>query len=447
MKPGITSLRPLVPKHSPTAGSTDLSANISIFYRKNYDPYFTLLGHACSDMNQGALPAILTYLYYHGTLTSLECIAWFVFASNMVSSVIQPLVGAVSDRRPRPWLMAAGILLAAAGTSAMGFCTNQTSMMICCVASGIGIAVFHPAGGKVSHSVADRGKLGKSLSIFYVGGNIGFAVGPVLVTAAMSFWGIRGTLIMLLPALLVAAALLYMDPKFTHAISREKRRMLHDASQGSGQKERVGAFMILTGAIFFRATIFFAFITFIPVFWVKILHESVETGSTVLSITAVVGAISTLYGGRLTDRIGSTRTFRLVLTIVFPLLAAFCLVDSHLMGLLIIVPLSFFLYSSSAPMMAMGQNFLCKHTGLASGVTVGLAVSFGGISSPVLGWIGDQYGLHATFWTLTFCALCAMLISYVIPIAEKPGQTGSSAAEATPGSESTETGSRDLPGR
>ncbi|MBQ8707092.1 MAG: MFS transporter [Succinivibrionaceae bacterium] len=397
-----------------------MSTHTSIFYRKNYDPYFLLLGHTCCDMNQGALPAILAFLYYHNVLTSLESIAWFVFAANMISAVVQPLVGYASDRYPRPWLMTAGILTASVSTAAIGFIHDHSLLMLCCLVNGIGIAVFHPAGGKTAHAVVPSDHLGRGLSLFYVGGNLGFAIGPILVTIAMTMVGTEGTAVLLIPGILITGALMYMNAKFVHAISREKRQTNQRKMQGTAEKERVGAFCVLTVAIFFRATIFFAINTFIPIFWVKILGKTVQEGNAILSIIAVMGAIATLCGGILADRIGVNKVFSYALTAISPLLIAFCCIQNEVVNILLIVPTAFFLYATSAPMMAIGQRFLCNHTGLASGITVGLAVSFGGITAPLLGRIGDLYGLIATFGVIASCACCAMVVSYLIPQAAAP---------------------------
>ena len=395
-----------------------MKSSTSIFYRKNYDPYFLLAAHTCCDMNQGALPAILAFLYYHGILTTFESIAWFVFASNLVSSVVQPLTGYLSDRRPRPWLMILGIVSAAVSTAFIGFTDNHTIMMLCCLINGIGIAIFHPAGGKTTHAVVSGSHLGRGLSLFYVGGNLGFAAGPVLVTLSMTFFGPKGTLIMIVPAILITLILAYMNTKFVHALRKEKRKIARARESGQSRRERPGAFSVLTVAIFFRATMFFALNTFIPLYWVKILGQTVETGNTVLSIIALMGAIATLCGGFMADRIGLNKMFSYALTAMTPLLIAFCSVQNMYVNLALIIPTAFFLYSTSAPMMAIGQRFLCNHTGLASGITVGLAVSFGGITAPVLGWIGDTYGLNSTFWAVAACSAGAMIVSYLIPNAD-----------------------------
>lgn len=387
----------------------------SLLTKKSYDPYFLLLGHTCCDINQGALPAIMAYLYYIDKIQSMESIAWIIFASNIISSVIQPLAGYFSDKKPRPELMSIGVVIASMSTSLLGFVDNYEMMFILAICNGFGIAIFHPAGGKTAHALVDDKKLGKGLSIFYVGGNIGFAIGPVLATCATVYFGPSGTAILLIPGILLAIIFNFLNPKFIHAIKEEHRTLKQKKASGTIEPDRYGAFGILTITIFCRAIIIFGFTTFIPLYWMKVLDQSLEFGNTILSIIAVIGAFATICGGILTDKFGVNRVYSLMLTLFCPMLIAFTFYPNLWFDTIIIMPIALCLYSSSSPMMVMGQRFLCNHTGLASGVTVGLAVSFGGIASPFLGWIGDNYGLTETFTILCILAFIGMTVSYFIP--------------------------------
>lgn len=378
-----------------------------------------MMGHLCCDLNQGALPAILAYFYVTGKLSSLESVAWFVFASNMISSVAQPLVGIMSDRAPRPWLMPFGIAMAAVGISMLGFIDDYSMMLGCALFSGLGIAIFHPAGGKTAHASVTEGRLGRGMSIFYVGGNLGFAAGPVYATVALTLFGEKGTLMMLLPAFICICALVYMNPKFANSISKETRRQaLNRKADGVGQ-DRYGAFSILTVVIFCRSILFFALNTFIPLFWVKILNESVDAGNLVLSVIAVIGAISTFFGGVMSDRFGANNILKIMCTIICPLMILFTSIQCTPVNTIVIAALAFCLYAASSTITVLGQKFLCNHTGFAAGVTIGLAMSFGGIGAPILGYIGDAYGLLATFWILAFLSAAAMIVSYAVPSADQ----------------------------
>ena len=137
--------------------------------------YLTMAGHICSDINQGALSAVLPFLVVaHGF--SYAAVAMLVFAANIASAVIQPLFGWIGDKRPCPWFMALGIFLTGLGMCGIGFLEDYRAIVASAMLSGIGVAMFHPEGGRLANLAATGTKAG-GMSIFAVGGNIGFFVG------------------------------------------------------------------------------------------------------------------------------------------------------------------------------------------------------------------------------------------------------------------------------
>lgn len=153
--------------------------------QQNHSRYIYLLsaGHLFTDMNQGALPAILPFLIaaYHFNYAQ---VATLVLASTVVSSIIQPVFGNLADKTPRPWMMAIGVLLAGTGMAAAGFLSDFRLLFLSIMISGIGVAAFHPEGARMANKVSGD-KKGTGVSIFSFGGNAGFAVGPILATASI----------------------------------------------------------------------------------------------------------------------------------------------------------------------------------------------------------------------------------------------------------------------
>ena len=153
--------------------------------------YLSLLsaGHMFTDLNQGALPAILPFLIAEYNL-SYAAAAGLVFAANFASSIVQPLFGHFADKVSKPWLMPCGILLAGLGLSITGFISNYWALFAAVTLSGIGIAAFHPEGARMANKVSGE-KKGTGISIFAVGGSAGFALGPLVATASLLFWGVQ----------------------------------------------------------------------------------------------------------------------------------------------------------------------------------------------------------------------------------------------------------------
>ena len=152
------------------------------------------LGHLVTDINQGALPALLPFLIaeYHLSYTAA---AFIIFASNVASSVVQPMFGHLADRASTPWLMPAGIVLAGMGLAGTGIVTHYTGVLVSVMLSGIGVAAFHPQGAQYVNRVSGEGKA-TAMSFFGVGGTLGFAIGPGLVTAVLLHWGVKGAALM-----------------------------------------------------------------------------------------------------------------------------------------------------------------------------------------------------------------------------------------------------------
>lgn len=174
---------------------------------RSYYNYLLASGHVCSDINQGVLSAILPFLiaahhYDYATAATL------VLVANIAGSVVQPLLGHLADRKNIPWSMSLGLLMAGGGMAATGYISNFWGLCLAVMISGIGIAMFHPTAALLVNKAAEPGKQGAAISIFAVGGNLGFTLGPILTTTAISVWGMKGTLVLLAPVILESVLLL-----------------------------------------------------------------------------------------------------------------------------------------------------------------------------------------------------------------------------------------------
>ncbi len=174
--------------------------------------YLTSLGHVCSDINQGAISAILPFLVVaYGY--DYASVAMLVFAANVASVVIQPLFGVIGDKHPAPWLMALGVFLAGLGMTLVGFVGDYWLILACAMLSGVGVAMFHPEGGRLANLAAGARKA-NGMSVFAVGGNVGFFIGPLLTATFCTAFGMAGTLVFIVPATLCAAVLLAFNSRF-----------------------------------------------------------------------------------------------------------------------------------------------------------------------------------------------------------------------------------------
>src|SRR5437764_4331518 len=170
-------------------------------------------GHLFTDVAQGSVPALLPFLISKDHL-SYAAVSALVLAATISSSVIQPVFGHLSDRRSLPWLMPLGPALGGIGIALAGVAPTYALTFAAIVVSGIGVAAFHPEGSRFANYVSGA-RRASGMSLFSVGGNIGFALGPVIVTPLMLIFGLHGTAFLLVPAALMGVVLMHELPRLT----------------------------------------------------------------------------------------------------------------------------------------------------------------------------------------------------------------------------------------
>lgn len=381
--------------------------------KKSVYSYVMMVGHLCADLSGGALPAILPFLIAQKGISYTEA-AGLTFALSSIGSAVQPLFGSMADKTSRPWLMSLGIFMAGCGVSMLGFLDNYWLMFIAVAFTGIGSALFHPDGGRMANYVSGE-KKGRGISLFSVGGNMGGAVGPMLAVFGITLLGgdLRGAAILAIPSFTMAAFMVTQHGRMAEFAAEGMKKT--KAAIAAGQKDDWNSFLKLTIVVFLRSTISVGMTTFIPLFWMNILMQSEELAGSVPTILSLSGAIATLIGGNLADRYGFNKTIRTGLTLAIPCLLAVTLSRSVALSTLLLIPTSMFLNFAFSPSVALGQKFVPNHIGLASGITMGLATSFGGVVSPMLGRVADTAGLPVVMWILVILTAVACVASYSVP--------------------------------
>lgn len=382
-------------------------------------------GHLCIDICQGAVPALLPFLIAERHL-SYAAAASLVLATGLASSVIQPIFGSLADRFAVPWFLPLGLLVAGAGLAGAGLASDYWLIVLAMMISGVGVAIFHPEAARLMNLVASR-RRATAMSIFSVGGNLGFALGPLLTTELLLVFGLQGAALILFPLLVMSIVLIFFFPRFN---SYHRRSVQPRERRVSAGANIWGAFSLLTVAIICRSIIFYGVNTFLPLYWIVVLHQSNTMGALALTILLITGAVGTLIGGRLADRYGR----RVVLLVGFgalgPLFLAFVTLGTLNMPLAIalLLPIGLALFAPASVMIVMGQEYLPDYVGTASGVTLGLSVSIGGITTPLFGHVADIYGVHASLVGLIFVPLLAVGVTLALP--RERAQTVSLEAEA-----------------
>ncbi len=365
-------------------------------------------GHMLTDIAQGSIPALLPFLISRDHLSYAAASA-LVLAATISSSVIQPLFGYVSDRLSLPWLMPLGPALGGLGVALAGLASSYGLTFAAVVLSGLGVAAFHPEGSRFANYVSGA-RRASGMSLFSVGGNVGFALGPVLVTPLLLAFGLHGTVFVVIPTWLMSAVLVRELPR----LKAFRRDLVGGRVQAGEHHEEWRPFVLLAGVIALRSFVYFGMVTFIPLYYIHDLHSSKALGNAALTAMLLGGAVGTLTGGPLADRFGRRAVLVGSMCLIPPLIVGF-LVSGPVLALGFAALAGAVTIATFAVTIVMGQEYLPGRLGIAAGVTIGLSIGLGGAGAPLLGVLGDAAGLRAVFETVAVLPVAALALTLALP--------------------------------
>jgi FSR family fosmidomycin resistance protein-like MFS transporter len=368
------------------------------------------LGHMCADMCQGAIPALLPFLIADRDY-SYSAVSALILGSTIASSIIQPVFGAIADRRSMPWLLPGGIVLGGAGVALVGVMPSYPLTFLAVVISGLGVAAFHPEAARGANHLAGH-KRATGMSVFSVGGNAGFAVGPLLVTPLVLAFGLPGTLAMILPPAAIALVLAREAGRMRE--SRAAGLAAH-AAGGHGD-DAWGPFGRLGVVIAARSILYFGLMTFVPLYFVDHLGTGEAEGNAALTVMLAGGAAGTLIGGPLADRLGRRVVLCGTVTLIAPMIGVF-LADGPALATLAAGFIGAATIATFSLTVVMGQEYLPNRLGFASGITIGLAIGVGGLGAAVLGPFADAHGPRAAI--LVLLALPAIMLALGLTLPDR----------------------------
>ena len=383
--------------------------------------------HAIDDMYQGLVPASVPYfvLDRHYSYVAASGLA---LAATLGSSLPQPVIGLLVDKWRLGWMAAAGVSLAGVGAGLSGLAPAYPMVWLLLLASGLGVAMFHPAAGKSAR--ADAGGSASAMSIFAAGGSAGFFLAPVLATPALVSLGLGATALFIPPAVLIGLVLLRHHQR---ALARAAPRSI------AAGPDRWAPFLVMTGVEIVRSVVFFGVNTFIELYWIHHLGASRGLAGAALACFLVGGVAGTLLGGRIADRIGLVRALQLGTVAMVPALVALRLCPNAGIALVVAAAAGLATNIPFAVMIKLGQDYLPSRPGTATGVTLGLAVSIGGLFAPVLGAIAEARGIAAVFTVLCFVPGLALILGAFLPDPAAPvesaaldGNTGNARSRRAP---------------
>ncbi|MFL6004610.1 MAG: MFS transporter [Gaiellaceae bacterium] len=367
-------------------------------------------GHLGTDFANGALPALLPFLTDRFSL-SYTLAALLMLASTASSSLVQPLFGLWSDRRGAIWLLPAGVAVAGVGIGVAAAMPSYWLVALLVVISGLGVAAFHPEGSKYA-AYTSGDKRASGMSAFSIGGNIGFALGPIAATPLVITLGLGGGVLLAVPCLAIAMMLLVLSP-FLRTFEPER-----GARRAISGEDRPGALVLLLAVIGFRSLAWFGLITFVPLYEVSLGHSTAH-GNRLLSLMLLAGGLGTIAAGPLADRVGRRPVLVASLALAAPLTFVFITFGGAI-GAVALCGVGICVIGTFGVTMVMSQEYLPRHIGTASGLSIGLSIGLGGIAAVALGALADTVDLRAALYVCAAAPLAGLVLTLLLPPTRAP---------------------------
>jgi FSR family fosmidomycin resistance protein-like MFS transporter len=373
-------------------------------------------GHLCTDLAQGALPALLPYLKDCFSL-SYTVTGSILLAAHLTSSVIQPLFGYVTDRRPFPILLSLGCLISGIGIALIPNSPSFAWLIAFVMFMGLGTAAFHPEGFKATACIASV-KRATGMSFFSVGGNLGFAVGAPVAIFLVSRYGLPAAAALFLPA--AAAAALFV-PALPHIRKRiEAVAALPPSPVDNGVRRPMYAVSLIVLIVVFRSWTQLGLAAFIPFLYREELASNPGFVAALLFFFLGAGTIGTLAGGPIADRIGHRRMLFFSLALQVPLISLF--LSAHGWAVFALAAaVGATIVSTFSVTIVMAQELFPRRMATASGTIAGFAIGTGGIGVTLLGAVADRYGLPAAVHLINLLPVLGAILAALLPIPWRAG--------------------------
>jgi FSR family fosmidomycin resistance protein-like MFS transporter len=374
----------------------------------------TLLGytlaHFSVDLCSGALPVVMVYLGQALKL-SIAQTGFIIGVYAISSSLTQPLFGYLSDRTGGRFQSALGLACIAIFQGLLGFATSYGMVLLMVALAGCGSAAFHPHGASgATRAGGDRKSA--SMAVFMLGGNTGYALGPVIAAAALARFGLHGSAVISLIGLLLVPVVL------TAQGSRGAAGAAAGNTATSGPVRQFSALAVfaLMGIMFLRAWTQSSITAYIPSYFAHVVGQTVAEASRISSVNLFALAAGGLVGGVLADRFGGRRVMILSWLIYAPAVLALFTLTNAPTDLIAIVA-GFVAGASWPPLIVLAQELFPRHAGVASGIALGFAFAMGGIGTAITGWLAEpeRLGLTTSLMILGILPLCAAALALLLP--------------------------------
>lgn len=372
------------------------------------------LCHLLNDSIQAVIPAMFPILEKSMGLSFTQ-LGMIAFSLNIVSSVLQPLIGMATDKKPMPYALPIGLTSTMFGVLGLAFASRFEFVILSVLFIGLGSAVFHPEGSRVAYMAAGP-RRGLAQSIYQVGGNSGQALAPLITALILVPLGQIGAAWFTLVAAVAVGLLIYIASWYSRKLTIEKlaskaKNSSKSLKKGLSKNIKIALILILF-LIFARSWYISGMTNFYAFYAIDKYGLTIRESQMFLFAFLVAGAFGTFFGGPLADRFGKKKVILMSMLATAPLSVAIPFVPS--IAAFILLTLSgFILMSSFSVTVVYAQELVPGKIGTMAGLTVGLAFGMGAIGSVGLGSIADSIGLPAMITGVGFLPLLGILTVFL----------------------------------
>lgn len=379
---------------------------------RNVTLWSLTLGHFCTDMLAGAMPIIVGLYLRESMGLDLAQVGTLLAVYKLTSSLTQPIFGYLSDRYGGRWFAVGGVAWMAIFQSMVGFMPTFGTVLFVSALAGFGSAAFHPQGASGANIAAGAQKTA-GVAMFMLGGNMGFAVGPVLAALILGWVGMGGTALLSLVALLIVPALYFLTGQAQRTADPHKQANWRIELNPAFTTTAIVALILVMSL---RAWSQESFSAFLPQFFVELADFSKTQAGLITSVMLFTVSFGSLAGGILADRIGGGRVMAVSMLASAPLMfAMFQLGDARAYW---VAPfLGFATGAAWPPMLVLAQSLFPKNAGVGSGVALGFVFAVGGLGLQLTGFLAEptHLGLYNAMLLLCLVPLATAALVVFLP--------------------------------
>jgi FSR family fosmidomycin resistance protein-like MFS transporter len=375
------------------------------------------IAHLLNDLIQSMIPALYPVIKETYNLDFAQ-VGLITLAFQVTSSLLQPLLGYITDRRPWPYAMVAGMGASLLGLLGLAFAASYPMILAAAALVGLGSAVFHPEATRMARHAA-AGRQGLAQGVFQIGGHAGYAIGPLLAAAIVVPRG-QASLSWFSGVALAAMVLMtwtagrYLAMRREQATSRGTERSL---AARAPAWQVAAAMAVLIVLLFSKNAYTAAFTSYYTFYLIERFGVSVQLSQLMLFAYLAMGAVGVILGGMLGDRIGRDRVIWLSILGALPFALVLPYVDLVWTGVLSIA-ISLIMASAFSSILIYAIDLVPHRVGLVGGLFYGLAFGLGGIAAAALGALADRIGIVEVFRLCSWLPAVGLL-TFLLPARAK----------------------------